>query len=231
MLFQDQLSTVQTHTRPSDHPSHDPSDTNKYNFYLFSWCLSLFNFMHQWWENELINSTQGVTADTIKKIGSFAMVIEKSTHAHTQSLTTTYLTICPVATSVSPAALKPGVAFCSEKPSLLCYSPLCCWPVKNVHSTWFRSPTAPLDPHQQSLKWVMDSLHLWSGREERRILVHKNRAGACRSRRRGLNEGCNHQLFKTLNHGVARCCCTNTHVHAHRDKCAHTDHRLFKLCL
>lgn len=106
-------------------------------------------------------------------------------------------------------------------PSSVSYRQLCCWPVKSVHSTWFRSPTAPLDPHQRSLKWVMDSLHLWSGREESRILVHKNRAGAWRSRRLRLNEGCNHQLFKTLNHGVVRRCCTNIHVHAH----AHTRRR------
>lgn len=160
-----------------------------------------------------------ITADTIKeRIGGFAMVFEESTRAHTP---TTYFTICPVVTGVSPAAPKPGVALFSRKPSSLSYSPLCRCLVKNVHSTWFRYPTAPLDPHQQGLKWVMDSLHLWSGREERRILVHKNRARACRSRRLRLNEGCNHQLFKTLNHGVARCCCTNTHVHTHRDKRAH----------
>lgn len=111
---------------------------------------------------------------------------------------------------VCPQQLKPQVPFTLEIPSSLSYSSLCCWPVKNVHSTWFRSPTAPLDPISSSLKWVMNSLHLWSGGEERRVLVRKNRAGARWSRRPRLNEGCNYQLFKTLNHGVARYCCTNT---------------------
>ncbi len=182
--------------------------------------------MHQRCANEWINCIQRRTAGQTDRHNKeedwrFCNGSRLSTHAHTHSFTTTYFTICPVATSVSTAALKPGVALCYRKPSKLCYSPLCFWPVKNVHSTWFRSPTAPLDPHQQSLKWVMDLLHLWSGREERRILVHKNRAGACRSRRLRLNEGCNHQLFKTLNHGVARCCCTNTHVHTHRETRTH----------
>ncbi len=44
-----------------------------------------------------------------------------------------------------------------------------------------------------------------------------------RSRRLRLNERCNHQLFKTLNHGVVQRCCTNIHVHTTRDKCTHTD--------
>lgn len=81
--FHGQPSAEQTHTRPCDHPSPDPSDTNKYHFYLFSWHLYLFNFMHQWWVNEWINYVHGITADTIKKrIGGFAMVIEESTLAH-----------------------------------------------------------------------------------------------------------------------------------------------------
>lgn len=74
-----------------------------------------------------------------------------------------------VITRMSPAAVKAWVTLWSRKPSLLICSLLWLLPVKNVHSTWFRSPKAPLDPHQQSLKWVMDTLHLWSGKEERRV--------------------------------------------------------------
>lgn len=171
--------------------------------------------------------------DTKKRIGGFSVVVEKVTML---TLTASqHILQFGLLQRVSPAALKPGVALCSGKPSSLSCSPLCCWSVKNVHSTWFRSPHSPSGPPSPEPK-VSDGFATsveWKKREKRRILLRKNRAGACRSRRLRLNEGCNHQLFKTLNHGVARCCCTNTHVRTHADKHAHTQpyHRLFKLGL
>lgn len=51
-------------------------------------------------------------------------------------------------------------------------------------------------------------------KENGRTLMHKNRARVYQSTQLRLNEGCNHQFFKTLNHDRAHCCCTK-HTHAH----------------
>ena len=85
-------------------------------------------------------------------------------------LTLTAFIIRLDATSVFPAALKPGVALCSRKKTrhhwATVHRAACLLKVSTQHD--LDPPTAPLDPNQQSLKWVMDSLHLWSGREEKR---------------------------------------------------------------
>lgn len=50
--------------------------------------------------------------------------------------------------------------FALKSPSLLFYSPLCCWPSK-----WFRSPHIPSGPPSARLNVSDGLLHLWSGTE------------------------------------------------------------------